>query len=147
MLAWLVRATRLLLGFQFLINGISWWWKILPYPSIWDHSALSYTPPFVQAMIDTGYMFDLIKGIEIVTGLALLANRWVPLALVVMFPVTVAAWSVDFFLISGSLRAQVMGWSALAANAFLLLAYFDYFAPMLVASSKPSAAFWGLGAE
>ncbi len=143
MFVWLTHAARLLFGFDFLLNGINWWWKLLPYPSVWD-PPLRQTPPFVQAMIDTGFMFDGIKVVEVVVGLLLLANRWVPLALVVAFPVTVAIWSVDFFLISMNVRAQVMGWSALALNTFLLFAYLNCYAPMLVSQATPSIPHNGL---
>ena len=141
MLARLTQVARLLLGFVYILNGLNWWWKVLPFPSVMD-PPLSQTPPFVQAMIDTGYMFDFTKVVEVATGLMLLANRWVPLALVVAFPVTVGLWSVDFFLISRSLRAQVLGWSALSLNSYLLFAYLRHFAPMLVARATawPSEA-------
>jgi len=134
----LAHAARILFAIQFLLNGVNWWWKILPYPSIADLSPMQ-GPPFVQAMIDTGYMFDGIKVVEVVAGLLLLSNRFVPLALVVAFPVSVGAWSVDFFLITGSLRAEVMGWSVLLLNAYLLLAYLPYFRPMLVARAPLDA--------
>lgn len=133
----LTHAARLLLGFVYLINGLNWWIKVLPYPSASD-PPLSSTPAFVQAMIDTGYMFDGIRVIEVVIGTLLLANRWVPLALVVAFPVTVGIWSVDFFLLSHVARAQVMGWSVLFMNVFLLCGYSHYFKPMLVVRAKPS---------
>lgn len=132
----LAQVARLLLAFVYILNGLNWWWKVLPYPSLSD-PPLPQTPPFVQAMIDTGFMFDGTKVIEVVTGLMLLANRWVPLALVVAFPVTVGIWSVDFFLIGASVRAQVLGWSALLLNTFLLFAYIRYFTPMLVATATP----------
>jgi hypothetical protein len=132
----LTRTARLLLGFVYLLNGLNWWWKVLPYPSISD-PPLSQTPPFVQSMIDTSFMFGGTKVVEVAVGLALLANRWVPLALVVVFPLTVGIWSVDLFLISTSLRAQLMGWSVLLLNAFLLVAYLRYFTPMLVARASP----------
>lgn len=126
----LAQVARLLLAFIFILNGLNWWWKVLPYPSASD-PPLGHTPPFVQAMIDTGFMFAGIKVAELVIGLMLLVNRWVPLALIVAFPVSVGIWSVDFFLIAGSLRAQVFGWSVLALNTYLLLAYLRYFAPIL----------------
>lgn len=136
MLARLTQIARLLLAFEYILNGLNWWWKILPYPSVSD-PPLIQTPPFVQAMIDTGFMFAGTKAIEVVTGTILLANRWVPLALVVAFPVTVGIWSVDFFLISHSLRAQLLGWSVLMLNTYLLFAYIPYFLPMLVARASP----------
>jgi len=139
MIARLTQMARLLLAFEYILNGLNWWWKVLPFPSVSD-PPLSQTPPFVQAMIDTGFMFSGTKAVEVVTGLLLLANRWVPLALVVAFPVTVGIWSVDFFLISTSLRAQVLGWSVLMLNTYLLFAYISYFLPMLVARATPWTA-------
>ncbi len=132
----LVHAVRVLFGFNFLLNGINWWWKILPYPTMGDPPG---GDPFVQAMIDTGFLFDGIKLVEVVTGAAILANRYVPLALAAAFPVTVAAWAVDIGLLGHSLRAQVMGWAVLSMNGFLMLAYLDCFRPMLVGRAAPNA--------
>jgi len=134
----LARVARLILAFEFLINGLNGWWKVLPYPTVFD-PAVPTTPPFVQAMLDTGYMFGALKVVEVLGGLMLFANRWVPLALVLCFPVTVGAWSIDFFLLQRNLRAQVMGWSVLLLNTYLLFAYLRYYAPMLVSRSSPIA--------
>lgn len=130
----LVHAVRVLFGINFLLNGINWWWKILPYPTIGDPPG---GPPFVQAMIDTGFLFDGIKLVEVVTGVAILVNRYVPLALAVAFPVTVAAWAVDIGLLGQSVRAQVMGWSVLTMNAFLMLAYFPAYRSMFARIATP----------
>lgn len=139
MLVRLSRLARLLFAFIFIINGLNWWWKILPYPSVTDQP-LPQTPPFVQAMIDTGFMFAGTKVIEVVTGLSLLLNRWVPLALVVAFPVTVGIWAVDFLLIATSPRAQILGWSVLILNIFLLFSYLRYFRSMLISRAVPWTA-------
>src|SRR5262245_20755224 len=139
MLARLTQAARLLLAFEYILNGLNWWWKVLPFPSAAD-PPLTQTPAFVQAMIDTGFMFSGTKAVEVVTGLMLLANRWVPLALVVAFPVTVGIWSVDFFLISSRLLAQLLGWSVLMLNSYLLFANIRYFGPMLAARATPWVA-------
>jgi len=138
MIVKLALVTRYLFGSNFLINGINWWWKILPYPTRHDPTNI-HTPHFVQAMIDTGFLFDGIKVVEVVVGTALLANFRVPLALAVAFPVTVAAWAVDIGLLGSSVRAQVLGWSGLLMNTFLMLAYFDSYAPMLRARVSPTA--------
>jgi hypothetical protein len=139
MIVRLTQLARLVLAFEYILNPLNWWWKVLAYPSASD-PPLSQTPPFVQAMIDTGFMFAGTKAVEVVTGLMLLTNLWVPLALVVAFPVTVGIWSVDFFLISKSLRAQLLGWSVLTLNAYLLFAYIRCFLPMLVARATPWTA-------
>lgn len=130
----LIHAVRILFGVNFLLNGFNWWWKILPYPTIGDPPG---GPAFVQAMIDTGFLFDGIKAVEVITGVAVLANRFVPLALAVAFPVTIAAWAVDVGLLGHSIRAQLMGWAVLTMNGFLMLAYLDVYRPMLVRRTTP----------
>jgi hypothetical protein len=136
----LATTARFLFGFAFFINGVNWWWKVLPYPTIGDAPSAN-TPAFVQAMIDTGFLFDAIKVVEVIAGVALLANVYVPLALVVAFPVSVAVWAVDIGMLGQNLRAQVMGWAILLLNGFLLLAYIDRYLPML-AMRAPAGAFW-----
>lgn len=41
------------------------------------------------AMMESGYLFKLIGATEIVVGLLLLVKKWVPLALVVLAPISV----------------------------------------------------------
>ncbi len=54
------------------------------------------TPPppevgakFLGALFETGYIFPIIKTIEVVAGLALLAGVFVPLALLLLAPIVV----------------------------------------------------------
>jgi hypothetical protein len=63
----LTHSARVLFGLILFANGLNWWWKILPYPSMHDHAnhALPHTPPFVQAMLDTGFMFDFVRVVEV----------------------------------------------------------------------------------
>lgn len=131
----LALCARILFGFIFFVNGLNWWWKILPYPSMYD-PVLPHTPQFVQAMIDTGFVFDFIRVVELVAGFSLLTNCWVPLSLVIVFPVTLGIWAVDILMIA-TLRADVMGWALLLLNAFLLSAYFECYAPIFVFRGKP----------
>jgi hypothetical protein len=136
---------RLLLGFSFLINGVNWWWKILPYPSVLD-LPLASTPHFVQAMIDTGFLFDAIKVVEVITGIMFLANPFVPLALVIAFPVAVAIWAVDIGLLGMNLRAEVMGWSVLLLNAFLLFAYLESYKGLFAGRVMPGS-YWSVRSQ
>ncbi|PKP28957.1 MAG: DoxX protein [Bacteroidetes bacterium HGW-Bacteroidetes-18] len=43
----------------------------------------------MDAMMESGYLFKLIGATEIVVGLLLLVKKWVPLALVVLAPISV----------------------------------------------------------
>lgn len=133
----LVAAVRLLLGTDLLVNGVNWWFKLIgPYPSLSDYAHHPPPPDFVGAMIQTGIIFHIVKATELATGLALLTNRFVPLMLVVVVPITVPVFVVDDF-ISHHLRAKVMGTGALVMNTFLVLAYLSHYRSVLVARSTP----------
>ena len=43
---------------------------------------------FITAMVNTGYLWPIIGAIELLAGAAILAGRFVPLALVVLAPIT-----------------------------------------------------------
>jgi len=136
---------RLLLGTVYLVNGVNWFFKIItPYPSISDFIEYMPPPDIVGALIDQGILFHLAKAIEVVTGLALLSNRFVPLGLVVSMTVTVPVFITDVFKPEWRLRAFLMGSGSLVMNVYLLLAYYDYYRSMLafrsVASADPATA-------
>jgi uncharacterized membrane protein YphA (DoxX/SURF4 family) len=82
-----VTGARVLLGLVFFTFGLDGFLHFVPQP---DPSAM---PPdslaFAGALMATGYMFPLIKGTEVLVGALLLANRFVPLALVLLAPVLV----------------------------------------------------------
>jgi uncharacterized membrane protein YphA (DoxX/SURF4 family) len=141
----LITSVRVLLGLVYVINGTNWFFKIItPYPSISDF--VDYMPPedIVGALIDQGVLFHLAKAIELIGGIALLANRFVPLSLVVAMTVTVPVFIVDVFKPEWKLRAFLMGSGALAMNVTLLIAYYHHYRPMMAwratASGDPARA-------
>jgi uncharacterized membrane protein YphA (DoxX/SURF4 family) len=82
----LATLARLLLGLTFFVCGLNGFLNFLPAPS-------TGMPPaavaFGSALFSTGYMLPLIAGTELFTGALLLANCFVPLALIVLAPVVV----------------------------------------------------------
>jgi uncharacterized membrane protein YphA (DoxX/SURF4 family) len=84
---WAQAISRVLLGLAFLVFGLDGFLHFIPQP---DPSTI---PPaamsFGAALAASGYLFQLIKGTEVVVGALLLLNRFVPLALVLLAPVTV----------------------------------------------------------
>jgi len=138
-LARLVALVRIMLGTEFLINGLNWWVKLIgPYPSISDFAHHAPPPDFVGAMIQTGVMFHVVKATELLAGIALLTNRFVPLMLVAVFPVTVPVFIVDVILIH-HLRGFLMGTGAMLMNTFLLFSYLQCYRPMLNARAQPDS--------
>jgi hypothetical protein len=91
--------------------------------------------PFVEQLINVG-MYDFIKVVEIVTGACFILNIFVPLMLVVEFPVTVAIFFLNVFIDGGS-RHIYTGIKELAWNSFLLAAYGSSYVALLKARVAP----------
>jgi len=78
---------RVLLGLVFFAFGLDGFLHFVPQP---DPSTMpAGSVALVGALVASGYMLPLIKGTEVVVGALLLANRFVPLALVLLAPVIV----------------------------------------------------------
>ena len=77
-------AARLLLGLIFAVFGLNGFLHFLPMP---PHEGAAGA--FIGGLAAAGYFFPLLKATEIVAGLALLANRFVPLTLVILAPITI----------------------------------------------------------
>jgi uncharacterized membrane protein YphA (DoxX/SURF4 family) len=78
---------RILLGLVFFTFGLDGFLHFVPQPEPGVMPPASQA--FAGALVATGYMFQLIKGTEIVIGALLLLNRFVPLALVLLAPVMI----------------------------------------------------------
>lgn len=77
---------RILLGLTFLVFGLDGFFHYIPQPKEAPPEAAM---AFGMAMMKTGYLFQLVKGTEVVCGALLVLNLFVPLALVVLAPVIV----------------------------------------------------------
>jgi hypothetical protein len=75
---------RYLLGLMFAVFGLNWFLHFIPVTS-------PSTPLGVQFMtvLATSNVFTLVFTLELVAGLLLLANRYVPLALALLAPILV----------------------------------------------------------
>jgi len=122
---------RSFLGLGFFVFGLNGFLHFLPQPP-----APAPAAAFGGALFATGYMFPLLKGTEVLAGLALLSNRFVPLALAVLAPVLVNILAFHAFLAPAGLAVPVV---LLAAELYLAWAYRDAFAPMLRARAVPRA--------
>jgi hypothetical protein len=149
-----VVAVRWLLGIQYLIDGLNFWYKMLPFPNIHDPPGMPMKAAVVGAMIATGWMFHLAKALEVLTGLALLSNRFVPLMLAVSAPVAISTFLLDAFFLhlvvewlagrtafatawAGFLDMIFFGGALLLMQVYLMLAYLHHYQPMLAARTKP----------
>ncbi len=131
-----VAVVRVIFGLHFLFNGLNFFFHFMAIPL--PHNPVAVN--FVKAMNDTGIVFNAVKIIEVSTGLALLVNRFVPLALVVALPVSMNVFFVDVFLIGTWFGGWVLGAGTLLLNVVLLFSYLKYYRPMLSIRAEPATA-------
>ncbi len=77
-----ITGARFFLGFVFFVFGLNGFLNFIPVPPMPDNILA-----FMNGMMAAPYFFPLLKGTEVVCGLALLLNKKVPLALVILAPI------------------------------------------------------------
>jgi hypothetical protein len=123
-------AARLLLGAAFTVFGLNGFLHFIPMPAPSGLAAV-----FMGGLGATGYMFPLIKGTEVVAGLLLLSNRFVPLALTILAPVVVNIVAFHAFLEPAGLALPLV---LTALGIYLAYTERAVFAPVLQARSSDS---------
>ncbi|MDB6123464.1 MAG: DoxX protein [Pedosphaera sp.] len=106
---------RILMGLMFLFASIVVLFKLVPQPELKGD-----VKTFMEGMQATGYLLTLIKVTELVCGIAFISGRFVPLATVVIFPITLN------ILLWHAFRAPeglVVGMLLMLGNLFLAYAY------------------------
>jgi uncharacterized membrane protein YphA (DoxX/SURF4 family) len=122
---------RIALGLIFTVFGLNGFFGFLPQPPLADAGGA-----FIGALAATGYMFPLIKGVEVAVGLALLGGRFVPLALTLLAPVTVNIVAFHAFLSPGlGLPLVVLG-----LHLYLAYQHRDAYRGLFEARTQPSRA-------
>ncbi len=103
----------------------------------------------MAALIDSK-LFVLVKAVELAAGICLVTGYRVPLALVMLLPVSFNVWYWDVPLQGWASPSAIYGWAVLGANLLLCLAYIRSYLPMLAIRSTPhlpgSASLSGGGA-
>jgi uncharacterized membrane protein YphA (DoxX/SURF4 family) len=90
-----IAVARVLLGLPLIVFGLNAFLNFIPPPSTpLPENAMA----FVGALAQSGYMMPLIGITHLVVGSLLLANRFVPLALVLFAPFIVNSVAFHFFL-------------------------------------------------
>jgi uncharacterized membrane protein YphA (DoxX/SURF4 family) len=122
---------RVLLGLIFFVFGLNGFLHFIPQPETGiPQGALAFT----AAMMQTGYLFPLVAGTQVVVGALLLANRFVPLALALIAPVVVNIVAFHVFLAPSGTGVAVV---VLLLEAYLAWAYRHAYRPMLAMQARP----------
>jgi uncharacterized membrane protein YphA (DoxX/SURF4 family) len=126
----LVLAARVLLGLIFFVFGLNFFFHFLPQPPM---------PPsagaFAGAMFATGYLFVVLKVVEVASGALLLVGRFVPLALALLAPIVVNIILFHAFLAPAGIVLPLV---VLALEIFLAWSYRAAYRPMLGARVAPT---------
>jgi uncharacterized membrane protein YphA (DoxX/SURF4 family) len=121
---------RILLGLVFTVFGLNFFFHFIPNPPPPPPAAGA----FAKALLASGYLFNLLKVLEVLCGVALLAGRFVPLALTVLAPIVVNIVFFHAFLHPAGLALPLV---VVALEVFLAFCYRDAFRPMLQARTTP----------
>ncbi len=122
---------RILLGLPLFVFGLNGFLNFIPPPAT---PLPAGAMAFAGALVNTGYMMQLIGATHLIVGVLLLTNRFVPLALALLAPFIVNSLAFHFFLErSGLPMAAVF----LAFELYLAWSYRRAFAPMLAARVAP----------
>lgn len=113
---------RTVLGLIYFIFGLNFFLHFLPTPPQTGGPAESFTTGLFQA----GYFFPFLKGVEVIFGAALLIGAFVPLALVILMPISLNILLFHVFLTDNAIISIVI----IALHFYLAWALRDYYKPM-----------------
>ncbi len=109
---------RYLLGAVFLIFGLNGFFNFLP-----AFDVPLKAQAFMGGLSAAPYFFPLLKGLEVLAGVFLLSNRFVPLAIAILGPITL-----NIFLFHLTLTPiNPVAFVIFLGNLFLVYAYQDHF--------------------
>lgn len=113
---------RLVFGAWMVVNGVNHFFVSL-YPQPIGHEPLAIQ---LMAALVHSRLFDVAMVIQLVTGVLILVDVLVPLALCVVMPISVCAlyWSL---ILDHQLLGAVLALVAFALNGLLMLTYLHYY--------------------
>ena len=114
---------RSLLALLLLFASISYFFNLIPQPE--THGAMK---EFNEGLAASGYIMPVVKTLELLCGLCFISAFFVPLASVVLFPISVNILLVHSILAPEGLPAALF---VILANLFLAFAYRDRYKNML----------------
>jgi putative oxidoreductase len=123
-----VLIARCLLGFIYLLFGLDYFFHFIPYQPL--HTGKPGA--LVAGLKGTGYIYPMMKTIQILAGLSLLLDRYAPFAAVVVFPISLNVFLFHTILVPSG---WLMGVTLMVPNVFLGWAYWKYYRAMFTVKS------------
>ncbi len=116
--------SRLLLGVIFFVFGLN---AFIPFISMPPMQGMAGN--FVGALVQSGYFFPFLKSLEVIGGFLLLTGLYMPLVLLVLFPITLNIMLFHVFLGLEGLPISIL---MFLAHLILLFGYKSYFKGLFV---------------
>ena len=121
----IVYAIQMFFGGWFLLHGANHFVEIFIQPP----GSSGPARDLITALISSG-LFDLIKALEVFSGVLLLANRFVPLGIATAFPTALVIGYVNVFM-NTDVFGMVVAVVIIAFNTIMVIGLFQYFRPLL----------------
>ncbi len=106
---------RILLGLMLIVFGLNKFLQFMPMPPLPDAAG-----EFMGALGKSGYIMPIVAIVEIIVGILLLLNKYVPLAMIILFPVLLNAFLFHLFLDLPGIGGAAV---AIAMNIYLFFAH------------------------
>ena len=122
---------RTLLGLLFVFASAAFLFNLITPPPMVDGPLKSFN----EGLAASGYFFWLLKLTELTCGILLLSGRFVPLALIMLAPI-----SINIFMVHLLLQREGLPVAIFVVLSHLFLAYYhrDAYRPLLTANYTPA---------
>ena len=114
---------RILVGILFIFSSLSFLLNLIVPPEQTGNMKI-----FMDGMIASGYLFQTIKILELICGLAFLSGFFVPLASILISPIIINILMVHIFLDPNGLPIAII---VVRANLFIAHMNREVFLPLL----------------
>ncbi len=121
-------ASRIILALIYFVFGLNFFLHFLPTPPQDAGPAQSFTTGLFQS----GYFFPFLKGAEVLLGGLLLIGAFVPLVLVVLFPISLNILLFHTFLTDNAIMSIII----VALHLYVAWCYRDYYRPLFERKSS-----------
>ena len=120
---------RILMGVVLCIFGLNGFLNFIPQPKTPMPEGAA---AFAGALAKTGYMMPLVMGTQLLVGILLLMNRFVPLALILLAPILVGILTFHIFLLPATIAPGLV---LFILELYLAWVYRDAFHPLFRAKT------------
>ena len=121
--------SRIVLGLIYLVFGLDYFLHFIPYQPNHTGGAAALKDGLMAA----GYLYPMMKSIQIAGGISLMLNRYAPFSAVALFPISLNVFLFHTVLVPSG---WLMGVLLLVPNLFLGYAYRKYYRGLFVRKAE-----------